>query len=338
MKKIIITESQLKKLVKHMYQPDGISCGPTCIKMAAEFFKGEIDTVDEICKHCGTDNIIGTPPERMKRGLDKLGIDYIEHVGEEDPFQSLRNVIDNDSLCIVRTFTHGVPHWIVIHSYDQDNPSTFNVNDPWLGPITYDEDELDKIWKGRDYYFFEITNANNKSEEEIDEHNYQGEVFFRPYNPKTDQKIIVNKLHEVFYKTGMDNKTLWDMIAPVDANLSVVAEIDGKIGGFYFLRSEDIPPNNPKLYEKLSKLNGLEGVALGVFKEYKQYGIGKDLIEYPKRLGYDYIWGYQLKSLENIKDWLKRRKLYYENPYLYITYEIFNDKNTENIDNKKDNK
>jgi len=39
--------------------------------------------------------------------------------------------------------------------------------------------------------------------------------------------------------------------------------------------------------------------------------------------GVDYIWGFQFKSLKNIDDWLKRRKIYFENEGLYITYQIF---------------
>lgn len=332
MKKIIITEGQLKKLVKQIHQPTGISCGPTCIKMVGDFYKGKVDEIDEICKHCGTDSIVGTPPDRMKKGLEKLNIQYVEHIDEENPYQSLRDVIDNGSLCIVRTFTHGVPHWIVIHSYDENDPSIFNVNDPWLGQLTYDEEELNKIWKDRNYFFFEIVKENGKDEEEIDEHSYQGDVVIRTYNPDTDKKIIFNRLGEVFNKTGLGNKTIWNMIGEIDEQLSIVAEIDGEVGGFYFLKESDIPETDNEIYQKLSQLNGIEGVALGVFKEYKQYGIGKDLIEYPKTLGYDYIWGYQLKSLENIEDWLKRRKIYYENDNLYITYQIYKN----NIDNKEE--
>ena len=35
--KIILTEGQHNRLMKHIYQPDGISCGPTCIKMVGDF-------------------------------------------------------------------------------------------------------------------------------------------------------------------------------------------------------------------------------------------------------------------------------------------------------------
>lgn len=156
--KIIITENQ-HNMLKHMYQPDGISCGPTCIKMAAEFYKGEVDSIDEICKKCGTDNITGTPPERMRKGLDGMGIVYVEHSNEEDPFQSIRAIIDRGSLAIVRTLTKSVPHWIVIYSYDDD---MFFVNDPWLGQLQYNTNELNDIWKEREYFFFEIVREGNQ--------------------------------------------------------------------------------------------------------------------------------------------------------------------------------
>ena len=58
--------------------------------------------------------------------------------------------------------------------------------------------------------------------------------------------------------------------------------------------------------------------------------IGKQLIVYPETIGADYIWGYQLKQLDNINDWLKRRKIYHENPGMYITYQIFNNNEQSN--------
>jgi ABC-type bacteriocin/lantibiotic exporter with double-glycine peptidase domain len=156
--KIIITETQ-HRMLKHIYQPNGISCGPTCIKMAAEFFKGEVDSIDAICKKCGTDNITGTPPDRMRKGLDSMGIVYVEHINEEDPYQSIRDVIDNGSLAIVRTITHGVPHWIVIYNYEEN---LFIVNDPWLGQLQYTVNDLNEIWKEREYFFFEIVREGNQ--------------------------------------------------------------------------------------------------------------------------------------------------------------------------------
>ena len=104
---------------------------------------------------------------------------------------------------------------------------------------------------------------------------------------------------------------------------------NGEVAGFYFLGNDQIPEiRNNETYTKLSTLKGVEGIGLGVLKKFKNLGIGKKLIEYSQRIpNVDYMWGYQLKSLKNIDDWLKRRKIYFENDGLYITYQIFkNDK------------
>lgn len=138
---------------------------------------------------------------------------------------------------------------------------------------------------------------------------------------RSDISEISEQLEKVFYKTGMSKASIWAAMGNIDFDISVVATVDGKLAGFYFLNEEDIPEIGD--YSKFKNKRGVEGVALGVFPQYQNKGIGKKLIEYTQeRLDYDYIWGMQLKSLENINDWLKRRKIYYENPSLYITYRM----------------
>ena len=293
--------------------------------MVGDFFKGEVDSIDKICKSCGTDNITGTPPERMRKGLDSLDIQYIEHMDEENPYDSLRSVIDNGSVAMLRTLTQRVPHWIVVHSYVDD---MFYVNDPWLGQLTYDETDLEEIWRERNYFFFEVIKDNK--EEEIDEHSYGGDVILRPYKEETDALEIYNKLEEVYSKIGWPKDAIWNELQPIDSSLSIVAEVDGNVAGFYILKNANIPLLGKEDDEVLSKLNGIEGVALGIFNEYKDYGIGKEMIEYPKTIGADYIWGLQLKDLGNIDDWLKRRKLYADVGQMYITYQIFNNNEQTN--------
>ena len=299
--------------VEHIYQPTGNSCGPTCIKMVGDFIKGNVPSIDEICRMCGTDWVVGTPPERMKIGLDELGIIYKEHIDEIEPYQSIRNVIDKGNVAIVRTITQEIPHWIVIHGYNED---VFTVNDPWLGPKTYNEDELGSIWKVRNHFFYEIMSGQQKVADNV--------VIERM--TEDDVKEIHDKLADVFDKTGMSNEQIWGEVSHFDMGLSVVAKVNGKLAGFYFIGDDQIPkaPTEGNVYEELSQLNGVEGIALGVFKEYKNMNVGKKIIEYPKNLnGVDYIWGYQFKSLKNIDDWLKRRKIYYENDGIYITYQLF---------------
>jgi GNAT superfamily N-acetyltransferase len=319
MKKVIITNDQYKRLVKHLKQPDGISCGPTCIKMVADFFKGNIPSIQEICKMCGTDSITGTPPERMRKGLDSLGIEYIEHIDDKNPYQSLRDAIDRGSVTMLRTLTHGVPHWIVVHSYESD---VFNVNDPWLGQLQYNEKQLEKIWKERNFFFFEVPKENN----ELDLNEEDGNnVVVRPYRDE-DYEPILAMLEDVYSKLpGMSAKTIWSVIRSEcngSFGLSVVAEVNGEVAGFYFLTQADLPPKEGTGIT--DDMIGIQGVALGVSSKYKNLGIGKKLITYPETLGADYVWGFQFKKLENINDWLKRRKIYSETSGMYTTYQIFN--------------
>lgn len=156
--KKILTEIE----VPHHYQPTGNSCGPTCLKMVHDFFVGDRFKISDICRACGTDWVVGTPPERMIKGLNYMGIEYIEHIHEEDPYQSLKDSIDKGHPCIVRANVGGTPHWIIVVDYDHD---TFMVNDPWLGRVIYDTEEFDEIWlsgrqKIREYFYYEITNAD----------------------------------------------------------------------------------------------------------------------------------------------------------------------------------
>lgn len=318
MKKVLITENQYNRLVKHIRQPNGISCGPTCIKMVADFFKGNIPSVEEICLMCETDSITGTPPERMRKGLDKLGITYIEHIDEENPYESLRNVIDNGSVAMLRTLTHRVPHWIVVHSYVGD---LFQVNDPWLGQLEYNEDQLEDIWKERNFFFFEVVRDNEETQ--LDE-DVEGDVQVRPFNEESDFEPVRDMLDDVYSKLpGASPMWIWSVIKSQcrdDFSESVVLTVNGEIAGFYFLRPGNLRPNG----DILEGMRGLQGVALGMSSKFKNMGLGKMLISYPQQLGYDYIWGQQLKELDNINDWMKRRKIYAETPGMFITYQIFN--------------
>jgi hypothetical protein len=304
----------ISEQIKHIYQPTGHSCGPTCIKMVGDYLCGDIGKIDDICSMCGTDWVVGTPPDKMKVGLDKLGISYVEHQKEIEPFHSIKETVDRGNVAIVRTVTQGVPHWIVIDGYDDES---FNINDPWLGPKRYTEEELDSIWRIRDFFYFEI--RGKSGEQEIGP---GGQVVIRPLVAE-DIPIIRERLSEVFKRTGLSNNFIANLIQ-YSPSITVVAEVQGNLAGFYFLHKKNIPKGG-KDFEILKDLKGVEGVALGVFPEYKNLGIGKQLISYSQGLSgqFDYIWGYQFKSLKNIDNWLKRRKIYSESPTMYITYELF---------------
>lgn len=143
---------------------------------------------------------------------------------------------------------------------------------------------------------------------------------------RSDLYEINEYIEHVFANTGMSAKQLWSVIGDIDMRISIVATINDKIIGFYFLKEGGIPksPFAKVNYNIFDGLRGVEGVALGVSPEYKDMGVEKKLIEYVQyNMDYDYIWGMQLKSLNNIHHWLKRRKMYLDLPHMYVTYQIF---------------
>lgn len=84
--------------------------------------------------------------------------------------------------------------------------------------------------------------------------------------------------------------------------------LDGtKIVGVYALGNNQIASefDLPDYRER----KGVEGVALAVLPEYKGTGVGRQLIEAPRKLGRDYVWGSALRALSNVQHWAKRRKI-----------------------------
>lgn len=150
--------------IKLFKQPSGNTCGPACIYMAwyhlinkNNTIQFDIDmkySIDDIATLCTTDWVVGTPPEKMILGLDALKLKYVEYISSPHPFDLLKTVIDNGNIPLLRTFTQGIPHWIIVDGYDEN---FYSVKDPWLGEIKYNKEDLDYVWRGRDYQFFEIT-------------------------------------------------------------------------------------------------------------------------------------------------------------------------------------
>lgn len=149
--------------ISYKAQPTGNTCGPTCIYMALRYvlnkpndlpFDVDIsDTVEKIAEACGTDWVVGTPPDRMEKGFKACNLNYVEYIHSPRPFDLLKQVIDSGNIPIVRTITHGVPHWIIVNGYSDEH---FDILDPWQGIIKYTPKQLNDIWMVRDYQFFEI--------------------------------------------------------------------------------------------------------------------------------------------------------------------------------------
>lgn len=111
-------------------------------------------------------------------------------------------------------------------------------------------------------------------------------------------------------------------LAAVNWEISVLLlDDDDNIKGTYILGNHQITSMLDA--DEYLGLNGVEGVLLCVDESIRGLGYGNQLKDYPKTLGYDYIWGQQFIPLGNLNDWLKRRELVGETEYVYITAEKY---------------
>jgi hypothetical protein len=109
-----------------------------------------------------------------------------------------------------------------------------------------------------------------------------------------------------------------------DFTISKKAVLDGKIIGCYLLNDDSVPSNGMNYLENLDPYGtrrGLQGVALGILKEYRGLSYGRQLRDSALSLnGFDYIWGFQGKRLENLDNWLAcGRRLVGETEDAYVT-------------------
>ena len=49
---------------------------------------------------------------------------------------------------------------------------------------------------------------------------------------------MFNTLEEVYSKIGWPKEAIWNELQPIDSSLSIVAEVDGNVAGFYILKIE----------------------------------------------------------------------------------------------------
>lgn len=108
---------------------------------------------------------------------------------------------------------------------------------------------------------------------------------------------------------GLDRAALHRAVRPGDTYH--VLHDGPHMAGVYILR--ELPLSaclDPKRYPAVAKYQGrgVEGVMLGLRSQHRGQGHGLRLIELPKALGYDYVWGQALDSLNNLELWKKRRE------------------------------
>lgn len=140
----------------HSFQQAGHTCGPTCVKMVADYLGADYSDIDEIISLCGCNNKTGTIDTGIKNALDSMGIRNEQNPITGDAgsaMDHLDSILDSGDVFIMRTLTRGVKHWIIVYGKTGDK---YLVADPWLGKIAYDKSQITNIWEPRDFDGFHV--------------------------------------------------------------------------------------------------------------------------------------------------------------------------------------
>jgi len=286
--------------MQHIFQPNGISCGPTSLKMVAEMHGCAHGTdVLMLSDLMGIDSLTGTTDERMVKGLKGVGLDYVEH--NPGSIESLIQALQNDSTVLLRTSFSGMKHWIVASRY-VDN-GKFEIYDPAQGVYEFSAEQVTQVWEPRNYQAFEIPKEQDSSK-------FLSICTLEGLKQQAIE-LACNAFQHIVPRESVPPQLLFSM-----EKISIGLLIGERIIGAYFLDAH-------KMWEiKDDDLVGIQGDALVVIPEYQGYGYGSLLRAIPSRMpGVDYIWGMQHKGLNNIDDWLKRRIMFKDMNSCFITVE-----------------
>jgi predicted double-glycine peptidase len=137
-----------------VYQTSGFTCGPACLKMVADC-GGLSFTIAELAALCGATPTEGTTGEGMRRGLDALGLTYdAAPVGDRPAaFAWAVAALEGGRPLVVRSLTGGIKHWFIVRGHEDGN---FLVCDPWLGELVYSPEQLDEVWRAREYEAYAV--------------------------------------------------------------------------------------------------------------------------------------------------------------------------------------
>jgi hypothetical protein len=142
------------------------------------------------------------------------------------------------------------------------------------------------------------------------------------------KEIIMECFVEVFpeYKNDVDY-----VLQESNFDKSWVLVDNNKVVGFYLIGDRQVLDvvDSYQLtpledLRKFDNKRGIEGVALGILKEYRNQNLSKLLKNKVKTSSNaDYIFGLQYKSLKNLNDWVKIRRLVAKSANFYCTLEEY---------------
>lgn len=169
----------------------------------------------------------------------------------------------------------------------------------------------------------------------------------KPIEP-SDIDEIVGHCVTVFHNHGMSDEAMTAFTRHItDWSISRKLVLNDTIIGFYLLHEASIIKwqterrqwaeeydcvsvlpiyDNCEIKEDLNKYvnrDGVEGIILAVLPTYRGFGYGRMLKELPKIMGYDYVYGEQLKDSHNLHHWLKSRRVVAECDGIWVTLQDY---------------
>jgi GNAT superfamily N-acetyltransferase len=142
---------KVKPFLKPLSQPNGYTCGPTCVKIFCDAIGAHTGlSVMDIAKRSGTNPRTGTTDVTMEKGLRSLKLAWARP--RETTTDYLRHSIANGNVIFLRTLMHGFKHWILLDGYSDGK---FDVMCPSRGRDRFTDSYVHSIWSARDFDFFE---------------------------------------------------------------------------------------------------------------------------------------------------------------------------------------
>jgi hypothetical protein len=313
-------------------QIDSITCGATVVAMVADYLLRENSDnnekslklpIEQISDLMGVDSKTGTTHQRMMAGLKAFGIEYERFTGDTNSVDHIvEGLKTKDFLVPLRCSMDGKGnylHWLLATEYKDGK---IKILDPGSGGIYWQPTSfVEKIIFPRDWEHYFIPRKQLINDIKL-------ENFALSYKDKN-----IDKSMDMLKLMGRGIGDIVNLTEPVvigiinskiNKNITKILTLNDKVIGGYVLSEADVL--NVGLGVEIKELEhkkGVEGVALYVDDEYRDFGFGKMLRNLPRRLGYDYVFGSQLKTLNNIDDWLKHRVMVAENKSGYLTLQYY---------------